>query len=174
MGFVCPLKTCSADIHDAVKVDVSKVFERMLMAVEKNKYEKITNAMQLLSPLTSEINQIYGVDINADLNKGIIEGNKTYVVRIIQQFIVYSIESHLSVCLDAVSNRQQMVPKIKKAYVEYLVLDPYVRAIDFEVSKKLKMFFRAVNNMVGVNSEEFQTSRDAIKVVLRAIFFEEY
>lgn len=160
------------DPRETIPVPTVEVFERLLFSAETGQLDpdRVRKALDLLQPLIVSLNQRYGTQMDQELLGTLERKDADGTVKAIQQLVVLSIRSLLTEGAALARDRAGAAPKVKAAYVEYLVLDYYVRKIDFETSKILKQHFRTANVTAGVKPEEFAITCQEIQAVLQRLF----
>ena len=163
--------TAHADnLEGKLGVPLEKVFERVLIAAEEKKFEKVKNALKLLDPIAQEVNQELGINIKAQLEEAVNAGERDQIIHRTQQFVFFTIKILLSGCHQYAADRSHMAPLIREAYALYLVLDYYVQKKDFLTAQDMKLAFRQANMTVGVKAEEFKSVCSGIKGTLEHFF----
>lgn len=166
------LAGAAEDPREAIPVPTAEVFERLLLSAETGQLDpdRVRKALDLLQPLIGYLNQRYGTRIDQELTGTLERKDAGGAVKAIQQLAALSIQSLLTEGCALARDRAGAVPKVKAAYVEYLVLDYYVRKIDFETSKILKQHFRTAHVTAGVKPEEFAATCQEIQTILQRLF----
>lgn len=148
--------TASADDvqRETTALPTAKVLERMLISAEAGQFDKVSKALSLLEPHVEQLNQAFDLRMDEEIKKAIEARSSGNLVAVIQRLIFFSIHTQLAnSCLSHVE-RSELTKRIREAYAEYLVLDYYVRQVDFEASKALKNSFRRLNAVAGLDGLE--------------------
>lgn len=151
--------------------NVDKVFERMLMAAEEGDMDQISKAVVLLEDLNQQIESTMGVDIKENITRLISNQNTEKITAAVQQSIYHAITYLMQDCFYNIDDKNEIKARIKNAYKLYLLLDYYLRRVDFEAAKVLKNKFRLSNSMVGVNPDGLGQSCIEIKKQLKGLLF---
>lgn len=167
-----PLAGSAEDPREAIPVPTAEIFERLLLSAETGQLDpdRVRKSLDLLQPLIVYLNQRYGTQIDQELLGTLERKDAGGAVKAIQQLVMLSVQSLLTDGCALAHDRSGAAPKVKTAYVEYLVLDYYVRKIDFETSKTLKQHFRTANVTAGVKPEEFAATCQEIQAILQRLF----
>lgn len=164
----------AADVKiDAVKAtqNVDKIFERMLLAVEKGQLDKLPKTINLLHDLAQNIDSVTGANMEEDLQNLTLTNDTKKIQTGIQRTIFYSIEYLMYQCMKTVFDKNEKTARIKNAYTLYLLLDYYIKEIDFEKSKLLRNDFRMYNALASSNSGDVTKICSEIKKELKDFVF---
>lgn len=162
----------AGDVRDAIPLPVDQLFERLLTSSETGHLDvdRVRKSLDVLRPLVDHLNQQFGLNIDEELLAAVAQGRHEGVVAVIQRFIALSVRSLLEEACTLAADRSQATPKLKQAYIEYLVLDYYVQRLDFESSKALRNQFRQANVEAGTKPEAFIGSCREIGAMLERFF----
>ena len=139
-------KTVWAEVDAAtLSLSSSKIFERMLAAAGEGDVERVLKALSLLKPLEQDVSKSNSLDIQSKLEQAAKSGNNDLLVNEVRRFIALSVKLRMDANVEQVMDRKQVASNIKEAYKDYLVLDPFIRKNDFDLSKKFKLSFRKAN-----------------------------
>lgn len=162
----------AADVREAIPLPVDEVFERLLTSSESGHLDmdRAMKSLDVLRPLVDHLNRQFALTIDQDLLAAVARGRNEESTAMIQRLVALSIRSLLEEACALASDRSQATPKLKEAYVEYLVVDPNVQRRDFESSKTVRNQFRMANTAAGVKPEVFLESCREITATLDQLF----
>ena len=164
------LRSDAQTTTEATQTSYAKIFERMLSSAERGENDKIEKAIDLIHPLINRINIFFALKIEEKIKKAIESGEKREVVVAVQRFICFAITLLLTENIELTTDRSEITPRLREAFAEYLVLDPYVRKIDFQISQLMQNTFRKANAQAGYKPEEFQSNCKEIVILLEHLF----
>ena len=165
-----PRVTFAEDFRKTESVSSSKVFEQMLLWAEDEDYEKVKKGMSLLEPVFVRVDQILTINMRETLENALVSKENQSTVETLQCLICLSIESLLKEVESPSTDLVETKRKIKQAFAEYIVLDSYVKRINFEESKSLQKYFRLMNATAENRMEQFYTSCQEIGMTLGRLF----
>lgn len=172
---MCPAgREISAKAGEKAEVSLSSsvVFERMLAMTDQDDWEKLPKALDLLGPSIRRINERFQTDVGQQIDRAVADKNKARVIFEVLNLIRLSIRDLLHRSHENAEDRSSVLPDLKEAYGEYLLLDPYVQSADFEASKTFKKAFQRASQLAGARPQEFRSVCQGIDGALAELFTE--
>lgn len=137
--------------RDNLPLSQVEIFQRMFSQAEEEGFDKIQKGAIFLEPLFSAIQTKMGVGIKGEIEKGIVQKDKTRVLAALGQLVYLDMIDLLSIGGDLLkeNNIDKAKSKIKIAYADYLLISPSISAKSFPTDQKVKNSFRLLSLGVG-------------------------
>lgn len=140
--------------REGLAIPPVQVFTGMLDFAKSGKYEKVEKSLQILTPLLTALSQKYGTDFASEIKStisaviyadSVSAKDKDKILKGIQKLIFADMKDLFDQA-DLVikeSNEKAQV-KYKTAFLDYLLLGPYIEAKNFQSDGKIKRGFRDI------------------------------
>jgi len=150
-------------IHARSRMSVApeKLYIEMLKAAEKQKWKKVKKALLIIDPLLIEIDLTVGVNSRKEIEQAIDSKDKEKVLSAIKRLINLGIKSVLTLSYKE-TPPDKLRNNIRHAFAEFLILEPYIRSVDFNASQVIKAEFRRVYVYANLTYEDYVKSRDRV------------
>ncbi len=144
----------SQPYREGLAIPPVQVFTGMLDFAKSGKYEKVEKSLQILTPLLTALSQKYGTDFASEIKStisaviyadSVSAKDKDKILKGIQKLIFADMKDLFDQA-DLVireSNEKAQV-KYKTAFLDYLLLGPYIEAKNFQSDGKIKRGFRDI------------------------------
>ena len=141
--------------REGLSIPPSQVFKGMLDFAKSGDPKKIEKSLQLLTPLLSAFSQKYGIDHGSEIRSALSDAtyadsplsakDKDRALKGIQR-LIYSDIKDLFDQADMVikESKERAQIKFKTAFLDYLILGPYVEVKNFQSDGKIKRGFRDI------------------------------
>ncbi|MBI5746874.1 MAG: hypothetical protein HZA13_07715 [Nitrospirae bacterium] len=131
--------------REGLSIPPAQIFNGINGFAKSGDYEKIEKSLQLLTPLLTALSQKYGIDYTSEIRSAIAVKDKDKVLKGIQR-LIFSDMKDLFDQADLVikESKDKAQVKFKTAFLDYLLLGPFVEAKNFPSDGKIKRGFRDI------------------------------
>ena len=131
--------------REGLSIPPSQVFNGMIGFAKTGDYEKIEKSLQILTPLLTALSQKYGTDYASEIRSVISAKDKDKVLKVIQRLIFSDIRDLFDQAdLVIKESKDKAKVKYKTAFLDYLLLGPYIETKNFQTDGKIKRGFRDI------------------------------
>lgn len=131
--------------REGLSIPPVQVFNGINGFAKSGDYEKIEKSLQILTPLLTALSQKYGIDYASEIRSAIAVKDKDKVLKGIQRLIFSDMKDlfdQADLIIKESKDRAQV--KFKTAFLNYLILGPYVEVKNFQSDGKIKRGFRDI------------------------------
>ncbi len=165
------LLTASVTFADGARNELSvapqKVYPKMIEAVKAQDWEKLSNALKILQPLSKEIDNTLNVNVTTELKQAISDRNADLAEKKVIEFIVGGVRSLL--ILSAKEDTQEMRKEMfRQAFTEFITIEPFLKKIDAASTEQIMEDFRNSYNDIK-DKTQFITNAMIINKQLKAV-----
>ena len=160
----------SQPYRDNLVLPANEIYQKMLGYALDKEFEKVERSLQLTKPVTQAMNSKFKVNIEAEIKNGLDKKDQEQVIRGIQRLIWLDMKDMMSLGTDVAQESQdKAAAKFKSAFLDYLLLSPYIQTKSFSSDQKIKNNFR--KTVVTANSaEDFRRPSEEIEQDLMTAF----
>jgi hypothetical protein len=158
----------SADgARNNLSVAPQKVYPIMLEAVKAQDWDKLSNALKILQPLSEEIDNTLRTNLTVELRQAIVDHNSNLAEEKVLEFIVGGVRSLLilSAREDTPELRKEM---FRQAFTEFVVIEPYLKKRNVIQAESIMNDFRTSYNDIK-DKNQFITNAMIINKQLKAV-----
>jgi hypothetical protein len=153
--------------RNQLSVAPQKVYPKMIEAVESQDWEKLSNALKLLQPLSEEIDRTLQASLTTELKQAIADKNAEAAKKKVLEFIIGGIRSLL------ILSGKEDTPDIRKemfrqAFTEYITVEPFLKKIDSTSSEKIMSDFKKSYNSIQ-DKQQFIIDANLISRQLKTV-----
>lgn len=150
-----------------LSVAPQKVYPKMIEAVKAQDWDKLSNALKILQPLSEEIDNTLKVNLTLELRQAIVDRNSTLAEEKVLEFIVGGVRSLLilSAREDTPELRKEM---FRQAFTEFVAIEPYLKKLNVTQTESIMNDFRTSYNDIK-DKNQFITNAMIINKQLKAV-----
>lgn len=149
------------EYRENLSIATQQAFGGMLRYAGQGNYPKLEKAMMLIEPLVEALSRKEGADYTAKIKEGIAAGDKAAVLNWVQKLVASDIKDLLNEA-STTSQVQVAKKKLRGAFEDYSLLEPFVKAKDAKANQQIKMDFKKLMIHVGKAPDDFAKGKDAI------------
>jgi hypothetical protein len=125
----------------------------MLNFTQGRDFEKVVRSLPTLKPLLEAFKAKYGRDLDQEIRANAGQGRYDQTLLNVQQLVFYDMKDLMDVGLSRLGeSTEQARSKLKAAYLDYLLLSPFVQVKNFGADQKIKKNFRSATIAVDTVS----------------------
>ena len=153
-----------------LSVAPQKVYPKMIEAVKAQDWDKLSNALKILQPLSEEIDNTLKVNLSVQLRQAIVDKNSALAEEKVLEFIVGGVRSLLilSAREDTPELRKEM---FRQAFTEFVAIEPYLKKLNVTQTESIMNDFRTSYNDIK-DKNQFITNAMIINKQLKAVLEE--
>lgn len=153
-----------------LSVAPQKVYPKMIEAVKAQDWDKLSNALKILQPLSEEIDNTLKVNLSVQLRQAIVDRNSALAEEKVLEFIVGGVRSLLilSAREDTPELRKEM---FRQAFTEFVAIEPYLKKLNVTQTESIMNDFRTSYNDIK-DKNQFITNAMIINKQLKAVIEE--
>lgn len=161
---LCPAALAqSQPYRDNLPLPASEIYQKMLSYAQDQDFEKVERSLQVTKPVTQALNSKFGANIETEIRDGVTKKDQDRVIRAIQRLISLDMKDLMLVGATAARESQdKAVAKFKSAYLDYLLLSPYIQVKSFASDQKIKTLFRKAVT-ISASAEAFGRAAEEIE-----------
>lgn len=150
-----------------LSVAPQKVYPEMIEAVKSENWDKLNTALEVLEPLSTEIDNTLRLKITIELKQAIVDRDKKTAEKKVMEFIVGGIRSLL------ILSGKEDTPELRKdmfrqAFTEFVTIEQYLKKLDASKTELIMTNFRGAYNKIRDKSQ-FITNTMIINRDLKSI-----
>ncbi len=170
VGFFCLEAVADGHARQKLSVQPHKIYPKMVDAAETGDWEKLSNALKLLKPLSDEIKEKTKKDIDKELRTAIANKQKSIVKDKVLAYMGFAIKSLLHIAQKE-SNPLSKKGMVKQAFTEFTVLADYFNKIDSGTTAAIMDEFRIFYTKISTatSKQEFITTAVIIRREIQAV-----
>ncbi len=132
-----------AQTYRDIGLPPSEIFEKMIVYAQEKDFEKLSKALQLIKPITQALATKFSKNPEEEIQDAIKQKNGEKAVLSIQRLVTLDLRDLLSIALGSIrESSEKATTKFKTAYLDYLLISPYVQVKSFSGDQKIKNIFR--------------------------------
>jgi len=148
-------------------VPVGEVLEKLLGFSKRNEFEKIDKSLVQIKSLSETLDSKYSRKIEKSIQIAVQEKDGERALKAIQALIFYDMKDLLSIGIDSVQfSKEKAIVKFKYAYLDYLLLSPFIQVQSYSGDQKIRNLFRkfalSINNSENLKSLNEEIEREII------------
>lgn len=153
----------SQPYRDNLPLPAFEIYKNMLaFALDKN-FEKVELSLQMIRPISQALNSKFKVDIDADIRNGLAKKDQERVIKAIQRLILLDMKDMMLLGAKGAEESQDKArPKFKGAFLDYLLLSPYITVKSFSSDQKIKNRFQR-GTATAAGAEDFRRTSEEIE-----------
>lgn len=160
----------SQPYRDNLVLPSSEIYQKMLSYTQDKDFEKLERSLQMIKPVTQAMKSKFGADIEAEIRDGLAKKDHERVLRAIQHLISLDMKDLLSLGTEMAQESQfKAVTKFKSAFLDYLLLSPFIQIKNFSSDQKIKNTFRKSLD-TSVSAADFGRAAEEIERELDTVF----
>ena len=160
----------SQPYRDNLVLPANEIYQKMLGYALDKEFEKVERSLQLTKPVTQAMNSKFKVNIEAEIKNGLDKKDQEQVIRGIQRLIWLDMKDMMSLGTDVAQESQdKAAAKFKSAFLDYLLLSPYIQTKSFSSDQKIKNNFRKTV-VTASSAEDFRRTAAEIEQDLMTAF----
>lgn len=129
--------------RDLGSISLNETFEKMLEYSKKNDFDKLEKSFQLIKPLSQFLENKYSKNTEKAIQSAIDRKDGEKAFQAIQQLIFLDMKDLLLIGIDIVhDSKEKATTKFKYAYLDYLLLSPYIQVKSYSGDQKIRNLFR--------------------------------
>ncbi|MBI1823554.1 MAG: hypothetical protein HY200_00615 [Nitrospirae bacterium] len=153
--------------RDLGNLSLNDTFEKLLDYSKQNDFEGIEKSIQLLTPLKQSLESKYSKKNERALQSAIDQKEGEKALLAIQQLIYLDMKDQLLTGIDSVSHsKERAITKFKYAYLDYLLLSPYLQSKSFNGEQKIRNLFRKFAMSVNKTDQLMALNQEIEKEML--------
>ncbi len=138
--------------RNSLSVAPQKVYPKMIEAIEAQDWEKLTNALKILQPLSKEIDKTLKVNITVELRQAIADRNSDLAKKKVIEFIIGGVRSLL------ILSAKEDIPEMRKemfrqAFTEFVTIEPFLKRINASITQQVMSDFKGSYNSINDKSQ---------------------
>jgi hypothetical protein len=120
---------------------------RQLMTYAQAKdFEKISRTLTMVKPLTDALKKKFVSDVESELRSGLKAQDQDRIVKATQRLVYLDLKDLMDLAVELMGeSNDKAKTKMKAAYLDYLLLSPYIEKLNFSSDQKIKKHFRSAN-----------------------------
>jgi hypothetical protein len=129
--------------RDLGNLSLNETFEKLLESARLNHFEELEKSIQVLTPLIKMLESKYSNKENSLLQTAVLQQNREKALVAIQKLIYFDMKDQLLNGIDLVStSKDRAITRFKYAYLDYLLISPYLQTVNFNGEQKIRNLFR--------------------------------
>ena len=155
--------------RDLGPVSLNETFRNLLKFSKYNEFENLEKSLQLIKPLSQTLDSKYSNKSGKAIQNSIEKKDGEKAVQGIQQLIFLDIKDQLLIGIDTVPNsKEQALSKFKNAYMDYLLLSPFIQENNYSGDQKIKNLFRKLLLLINKSDQLPAVYQDIEKEIMNS------
>ncbi|MBI1822242.1 MAG: hypothetical protein HY036_07970 [Nitrospirae bacterium] len=132
-----------AQTYREIGLPPSEIFEKMIGYAQEKDFEKLRKTLQIIKPITQTLGNKYSKTPDEAIRTAIDKKDREKAVLSVQRLVALDLQDLLSIAVGSVrESSEKATTKFKAAYLDYLLISPYVQVKSFSADQKIKNTFR--------------------------------
>jgi hypothetical protein len=141
----------------------SEIYQKMLEYAQEKDFDRLSKTLQLIKPVTEALDTKYASHLSEDILSAIGRKDGDKALQTIRRFLLTDMKDLLSIGVGAMrESAEKATTKFKTAYLDYLLLSPYIQVKSFSSDQKIKNLFRRAVTRFS-SEEELKSISDEIE-----------
>jgi hypothetical protein len=140
--FVLPLSLVYGQSYRDLGVPPSEIFQKMVAYVQGRDFEKLGKTLLVIKPLTGALGTKYSKNLHEEIQKAVDSKDGDKGLAAVQRVISGDLRALLEVGPGAAESPEKAGTRFKAAYLDYLVLSPFIQDKNFQADQKVRNLFR--------------------------------
>ena len=115
----------------------------MIVYAQEKDFEKLSKTLQLVKPITQAVGTKYSKNPEEEVQNAIQKKSGEKALLSVQRLVALDMRDLLSIAAGSIrEGSEKATTKLKTAYLDYLLISPYVQVKSFSADQKIKNVFR--------------------------------
>ena len=151
--------------RDNLPMPSLEINRQLMTYAQARDYEKITRTLPMVKPLTDALKTKFTSDIESELRSGLTAQDQDRILKATQRLVYLDLKDLMNLSVDLMGeSNDKAKTKLKAAFLNYLLLSPFMEKLNFAADQKIKKNFRAATLAVDAS-----TSIEEIKRLISEI-----
>lgn len=139
--------------RDSLPLPSLEINQLIITYVQTKNFEKISRTLQVLKPLTDTFKTKFGFDVESEIRSALVVQDQARLLKATQQLVYFNIKDLMDLSLGLLGESTSKArAKMKAAYLNYLLLSPFIQKVNLSSDQLIKNRFRAVDLVLGSSS----------------------
>ena len=158
-----------AQTYRDIGLPPSEIFEKMIVYAQEKDFEKLGKTLQIIKPITQTLGNKYSKNPDEAIRTAIDKKDREKAILSVQRLVTLDLQDLLSIAVGSVRESSEKAPtKFKTAYLDYLLISPYVQVKNFSADQKIKNTFRKAVTTSAKEDELKEMTEDIQKELFNA------
>ena len=149
--------------RDSLPIPANEIYGSMLHYALEKDFKKLERTLLVAKPVVQAIDSKFGSDIESKMQAGLAENSQEQLIKTLQRLISLDMKDLMAIGVAAsMESQDKAKAKFKTAYLDYLLLSPYVQAKSISADQKIRDILQEADTTAG-SPADFRKRADDIE-----------
>lgn len=141
------------DYRDSLTLPSLEINRNLITYAQAMDLQKISRTLPVIKPLTDALKTKFGIDVESEIRSALVVQDPARLLKATQQLVYFNIKDLMDLSLGLLGESTSKArAKMKAAYLNYLLLSPFIQKVNLSSDQLIKNRFRAVDLVLGSSS----------------------